>query len=114
MGAAYVFTYNAVTDLWDQSQRLTSSAWTRSPREFFGNQVVFGDGWLAVGAPGYRNGSGAVYTYWLDPIGYIAAQLIVSPYPELGAHFGCSLAAEGLQLVIGACQATDEVVYLER
>lgn len=39
MGAAYVFKYNDVTDLWDQSQRLTSSAWTRNSREFFGDQV---------------------------------------------------------------------------
>lgn len=73
-----------------------------------------GDGWLAIGAPGYHNASGAVYIFWLDRSGYIADQLIVSPFPQPGAQFGCSLAAEGLRLVVGACRATDELIYLER
>ena len=64
-GAVYVYEYDHSSGEWGETQRLTSEVWSYAERDVFGSSLSLTEGGdtIAVGAPGYGNESGAVFTF---------------------------------------------------
>ena len=66
----------------------------------FGQTAVLDGNLLAIGAPGYQNGTGQVFLYQRDETGWTIASIETGP--DTTSEFGSALDLHGDMLVIGA------------
>ncbi len=86
--------------------RLAGSGWVldgsvETGRVSGRDPVVLGEGWLAVGEPGVRGGTGQVNVFLEGEGRWTDAGPIVAADGEMGDGFGLGVAAKGGELVVG-------------
>ena len=103
---------------WTHRQILEASSWGRTAGDRFGHSISSSAELLLVSSPGYNNNEGAVYIwkgFSLYPVfAFNPSQKITAPAGEtIGSDgdFGCSVAADGDEIVICACNSNNKVVY---
>lgn len=102
-GKAYIFRRNA-SGAWTPEATLVPPA-PATENDDFGQAVLLHGEWAFVGAPGEDTAgvnAGAVFAYRRVAGAWTLAQTLISPQAEDLGEFGCALAIDGSQLVVGA------------
>lgn len=104
-GAAYIFNYNASTQLWVQSQMLMAS--NGNPNDEFGTSLSVSGEWLFIGAAKndtLGNNSGQVYIFKYNSTNLLweEHQKIAASDGTIADEFGWTLSVDGNKAVIGA------------
>lgn len=108
-GATYVF--KKMSDgSWIQAAQIALSDTTETE---FGASVALHNDLAFIGAPGEKDGIGAVYVYKKSEDGSWSQQArLANPDTARGKSFGSALAVEGSQLLVGAPRHKGGAVYL--
>lgn len=108
-GASYLF-QKASDGSWSQVAQLALADTSESA---FGASVLLHNDLIFVGAPGEKEGVGAVYVYEKSQDGTWAQQSrLANPDTARGTSFGSALAAQGSQLLVGAPRDKGGAVYV--
>jgi len=103
-GAAYVYEFNTLTSVWDQTAALTAS--DGAPGDLFGWSVAVAEDQIAIGAYKDTNAggseAGAVYMYSRSGGGWGNEQKLAASDAAAGDHFGYSVAMSSGTALIGA------------
>jgi hypothetical protein len=103
--AGAVFVYDLVGGSWQQTAKLTAPGGAQS--DYFGSSLALDGNRVFVGAPGFASGVGAVYIFDYGTSGWqLTTTLQPSPGPTT-LSFGDSLAADGVNLLVGAPHSTN-------
>lgn len=107
-GATYLFERSG--DSWSQSARIALSDTTEGS---FGASVAMAGDRVFIGAPGEKDGLGAVYVFSKSGDGSWTRQArIANPDTAQGTNFGSSLTFDGSQLYVGAPRHNGGAVYV--
>ncbi|QQS58946.1 FG-GAP repeat protein [Candidatus Peregrinibacteria bacterium] len=103
-GAIYIFTRNATTGVWEETQEVAPS--TSSPGQGFGLAMNIKGNTLIAGAPFYKEGTtgdaGRVTVFQKQSGNFVETQILSPSSPTTGRKFGSSVAFENNTLLVGA------------
>ena len=104
-GSAYMFSYDAVGQVWSEEQKLLASDAVQS--DSFGSAVALSGDVVVIGAAGVDDGgsgSGAAYIYKYDPntSQWVEEAKLTAFDAAISDAFGSSVAVDGDVVVIGA------------
>jgi len=100
MGAVYAYQYDAASDSWQSRGQLQAPA--LEEQAGFGSDIEMAGNLALVGAPGFFQGTGAVYAY-VDFSGSWELTSIMQPFETVGGvQFGSSITFDGRTAMIGA------------
>jgi hypothetical protein len=113
-----VFFYRDLGAGWAFKQELDTSNWGANAFDRFGHAIASSNEILVATAPGYNSFEGAVYIWKgfqsATRFQFLPDQMITAPAGEsigAGGRFGCSVAVDGDEVVICACNSNNKVVY---
>jgi len=110
-GAAYIFEFDAVHNLWQQQGMQLPTAGVPAPGAAFGYAVALSGNQVVVGAPLDRGEAGAAYLYTLAPAQ--GPKQLLPPDPTSGAQFGVAVAFDRMddpseKILVGARRANGD------
>lgn len=97
-GAVYVFSRDGAS--WKHAAILTGSA--AAEASAFGHQVAVADSRIIVGAPGYKQHTGAAFIFAEKNGEWTEVGMLTGSGAEEGAEFGAAVIADGEDLYVGA------------
>lgn len=101
-GTVYSFVRNPETNMWEGKGQIEAPS--RQDGDGFGSSLLLAENALAIGAPGYSNGTGLVFLFEREAdLGDFVLLGHLSPFvAERNAGFGSAIALSGERLWVGA------------
>ncbi|MEW6746288.1 MAG: FG-GAP repeat protein [Planctomycetota bacterium] len=111
-GAAYLFRYDPVAQVWVEAQELTAS--DGQPGDRFGEAIAFNGDVAVISATGHDaagSWSGAAYVFRKAGVALVQEQKLVASDGRSGDSFGSSVSRFGNVILVGAPHSGDPYPY---